>query len=130
MISIIFAVATATAGQQVRFDGQKIINAGDLSQATVTSSIVNLSTVTGYSIACAYSGSSPTGTLKIQVSNDFTEDSTAISNWYDLPSSSQSISANGNYVWAISDANYKWLKVLWTKTSGTGTINCFYGTKH
>jgi len=57
----------------------------------------------------------PVGTVKIQVSNDG-------SNWIDLPSATSAVSSATNYLIASTEICYQYLRSVYTKTSGTGTI--------
>lgn len=89
------------------------------------SSILALDFVNFFSVQAVFTGS-PSGTFKIQVSNDV---NSSPSNWSDLGDSSQAISAAGDIMWDISSAGYKWAKVVYTRTSGSGTCNAVAITK-
>lgn len=106
---------------------------GDLSNATLYSNPIDLRHLSYYSIQLVTTGA-PVGTYKLQVSNDNpdhtgnkypgqTASTTAITNWTDVDGSSVSISAAGSTVWNASAAGYLWVRVVWTKTSGTGNVN-------
>lgn len=64
------------------------------------------------------------GSMKIQVSND---DSSVPAYWHDISSSIINI-ASGSYLgqtgftYSIADATYRWIRVAYTFTSGTGTL--------
>lgn len=84
--------------------------------------------VFNYSImAIVTGGSAPTGTFKLQWSNDLVPSTLngnpPPTNWFDIPSQSQAITADGNYGFNVADAGYTWVRVVWTFTSGTGTVN-------
>lgn len=75
------------------------------------------------------------GTLKLQVSNNaftdnasFEENSNAV--WDDLPSSSYTLTA-GNDVWSwnVADVGYEAVRIVWTRTSGQGTIAPYFLAK-
>lgn len=66
------------------------------------------------------------GTLKLQVSNDQTDNSSEVSNWTDYDTSNFSTSvvdADTGILWDIVDLNYKWLRVVYTYTSGSGSVS-------
>jgi hypothetical protein len=82
------------------------------------------------SIQLVFSGSSPTGTFKLQASCDpgqpnaqsEAQQYSGVSNWTDISSSSQAVTTSGNVIWNIADPGYQWVRVAWTATSGTGTV--------
>jgi hypothetical protein len=69
------------------------------------------------------------GEFKLQASNDTgpneranISDTDTLINWTDVQDSTQAISAAGSHLWSVSDAGYKWVRVVWTATSGTGVL--------
>lgn len=67
-----------------------------------------------YSVAVDFSGSDLAGTLKLQCSND-------ASDWVDVANSSQSVTAAASHIWNVFDAAYRYVRAVWTYSSGTGT---------
>lgn len=65
--------------------------------------------------AVVSSASGLTATLKLQGSNDGT-------NWTDVASSSQSVSANGTFVWNYVGAFYDQVRLAWTVSGGSCTL--------
>lgn len=59
---------------------------------------------------------SPVGSIKLQISNDS-------SNWTDYTGSATSISAAGDVAWNLSNIGYRYLRVVYTRTSGTGSLS-------
>lgn len=92
----------------------------------VASDPVNIQYVTLLSLQGVISGgSSPTGTLKIQVSNDKPlSPSTPFvpTNWSDLASGSLSFTDNATKVTNALTVSYYWARVYWDASSGTGTL--------
>lgn len=85
--------------------------------ATFNSSSAKVSNVVGYSIQSVWSGGgSPVGTLKLQASNDDT-------NWSDITGATFSVSADGNNVFNVADCFYNFVRLVYTRTSGTGTLS-------
>ena len=70
----------------------------------------------GYAVQAVYTGA-PVGTLTLQVSND----NSSPTNWTDA--SSESISAAGSTVFNHQVPQYKFIRLKYVRTSGTGTIN-------
>lgn len=82
-------------------------------------------------IQAVWTGTLPIGVLKVQASNDQGTDNvgTGVTNWSDIPASGSlnpatvSVSgASGNGLFEIREAGYKWIRVVYTRTSGTGSI--------
>lgn len=117
----------------MRFDPVQIITSGDMSQSTVTSLGLDMNQMVLASIQAVYTGS-PVGTLKLQISNDIvsappgggTNLASLVTNWSDYTGSSLSISAAGDFTYNLLDIGYRWLRLVYTKSSGTGTINATF----
>ena len=92
---------------------------GDMT-VDLRSNVYDIRTYQGYSIQAEYSGS-PVGALKIQVSNDDPLDSPT-QDWVDLADSEIAISSAGTYVFNVEIAYYGWIRLVWTATSGSGTL--------
>ena len=115
----------------MRVSNYAIMTAGDLSQATVASTAVILDQVFMYAIQAVITGS-PVGSIKLQVSNDFdpaNPTTTQPTNWTDVTSSVTAISAATSVVWEDGDSTYRWVRVLYTKTSGTGACTIRINTR-
>lgn len=118
----------------MKFDPVQIITSGDMAQSAINSKGIDLNQQYVYAIQAVWTGS-PVGTLKIQVSNDIVPDGVGgdqasnVVNWTDYTNSSQSISGAGNFVWNVLEAGYRWVRLVYTKTSGSGTINAVFSGK-
>lgn len=74
-------------------------------------------------------GAAPTGTFKVQVSCDAgapnattkTQQTLAVTNWFDVPSATSAITTTGTYGINVVDSGACWARVVWTSTSGTGS---------
>lgn len=80
-----------------------------------TSGWLDLGDYIGYSITALISGSNIAGTIKLQCSNDLT----AI---VDVGSSSVNITNSDDQIYNVTDAQYRYVRAVWTATSGTGNI--------
>lgn len=67
-------------------------------------------------IGILFSGVDVVGTLKLQGSDNN-------SDWWDIASSSQAVTASTRHAWNVSDVHYPYVRVAWTYTSGTGNIS-------
>lgn len=75
----------------------------------------NLAQIYGYSIQAVYAGS-PAGELKLQASNDGI-------NYCDIPGTNYTVTGSGSFLWNVSNSNYLYIQMVWTPTSGTGTLS-------
>jgi len=90
---------------------------------------IYLGHIVDYSIQLVFTGT-PGGNFKLQVSNDLgkinstteAEQVSNVTNWTDVAGSPQTISAAGDHTWAVENAGYRWVRVVWTQTSSTGTL--------
>jgi len=99
---------------------------GDMS-GSLTSMAIALYQIYGWSAQFVFTGS-PVGTLKVQVSCDpfsstLPDSIQQPSNWTDLTGSSQSISAAAILLYNVKSRFYNWIRFVYTRSSGTGTIN-------
>lgn len=101
------------------------ITSGDMSQATLTSSITNIQYLDNVGIQANFTGS-PVGTLSVQVSIDHAQDEwgnvTTAGNWSQVTSSAVTSSP---VVFDLNQLSAPWIRVVYTKVSGTGTLNVF-----
>lgn len=72
-----------------------------------------------FSIQVKWTGT-PTGTLKLQCSNDV---ESTVTDWEDIPGSSVAIAgAAGQQVYNYVRAPFRWVRLVWTASSGSGTF--------
>lgn len=90
--------------------------------------------IANYSIQIVFTGT-PTGSFKLQISNDEgfknsgspnTPTNTAqqldIVNWTDVTDSQFAVSAAGNVAWEVENTGARWVRVVYTASSGSGTV--------
>ncbi|MBV6514156.1 MAG: hypothetical protein FMNOHCHN_03746 [Ignavibacteriaceae bacterium] len=85
--------------------------------------------ISQYSIQLVFTGA-PQGNFKLQCSNDLGKSSQTNSgwsdegvvNWTDVADSAQAITAAGDHAWDVADVGYRWVRVVWTFTGGTGNL--------
>ena len=93
------------------------------SGASSTSDVISLhKTETSFVIQVAWTGTT-TGTLKLQVSNDSTQ-------WDDLDGITVSpTGSSGQDLWIVTLASFQFLRVVFTRSAGTGTITGTFSAK-
>lgn len=73
----------------------------------------------GFTIAAVISSaSSLNGTLKLQAAIDAAATPT---NWFDITAAT-TVTADGVTGWDINSVNYRWVRVVYTRTGGSGTM--------
>ena len=119
----------------MRFEPVTILSAGDMSTATLTSTGIDMNQIVLASIQAVYTGA-PVGTLILEVSNDIIKINPTVANqsanvvtWTTYTGSSVSVSAAGDFVWNLTDIGYRWLRMKYTKTSGTGSLTAVFSGK-
>lgn len=114
----------------MRFLPITIMNAVDMSTAGAQySNGVDLDFMALGAIQAVFTGS-PVGTLKLQISTDNVPAPTLgsanmasnVVNWSDYTGSSVAVTTSGNFVWNLSFIGYRWIRLAYTKTSGTGSL--------
>lgn len=73
---------------------------------------------------------SPTGTFGLQASCDPGSPSAptdalrsvSVVNWTDVTGSNQAVTSAGNHMWRLDVVAYRWVRVVYTSTSGTGSL--------
>lgn len=115
----------------MRTFNRSVVSAAALN-ANYNSPYIQLRNVYTYSIAAIVTGT-PTGTIKLQASNDpETNDtqtnSTGVppaigpSNWADIANSTFTLSTSGETLWNVSFVGYNYVRVVYTdNSSGTST---------
>lgn len=81
----------------------------------VTSVPMDLGDLQTYSIAVDFTGSDLAGTLTLESSNDN-------SDFVTVASSSQAVTSAASHIWNVTGAGYRYVRVKWTASSGTGNI--------
>lgn len=99
------------------------------------SPFVPLKTIVLYSIAAILTGN-PTGTIKLQASNDFETDTTIPLpdpiNWVDITNSPFPITDEGETLWNVRDIGYNYVRLVYLDASGgtsTATMSVIFTGK-
>lgn len=120
---------------------QTVINAASMAATTITSTATVLQSLSMASYEVSWTGTSPVGTLALQVSNSFAlaSDGTvgAAGTWTTVPlelsdAEVTSIPITGNtgngFIDVTMHAGYA-LRLLYTKASGTGALTAIFSGK-
>lgn len=109
----------------------------DLS-ASVNGGAIAIDWLNGYSLVVSWTGT-PTGTLKLQGSNDaWDEDSQptqpeferSAATWVDIAGSSTVTGgAAGSFSWNAADQNYQAVRLVYVRTGGTGSLTGIFRGK-
>jgi hypothetical protein len=85
---------------------------------------MELKNMYGCAIQVVWTGT-PNGVFKLQASSDPLTNTTTPSapgsvptHWTDIPASSYTVNAAGNYMWNVYDIMYNWVRVVYTDASG------------
>jgi hypothetical protein len=110
-----------------------IVN-GDMSVA-ITSAVTIISNISMMSYSYSWTGSSPVGSIIVQVSDDYSQNSDGSVNnpgtWNTLPLSvAPAVSGNtGNGLIDIDQLGAYAIRTVYTPISGTGVLSCLYKGK-
>lgn len=101
--------------------------------ATANSSVIPTNGIYGMSLIGVFSDVAATGTIKLQGSNDLAVAGTEMpftpTNWADIPSGSVAVTAGGVVVVEKPNLCYQWVRAVWTRTAGAGTIQLIANTQ-
>lgn len=104
--------------------GSHFVSGGSVG-STFTTPPIPLDLYNGFYIeATITAGSSPAGTFKLQSSA-----SGGPTTYVDVTSTSQVVSGNGTVSWNVTGAQYRFVQVVYTRTSGSGTLDCWFNGK-
>lgn len=95
----------------------------------VTSAAQNVKDVNSYGIQISTTGS-PNGLFKLQVSLDEgSPRGESATNWDDLENSQVYVNQAGSHSWNVNEAMYNWVRLVYTRVSGSGTLSARFVKK-
>lgn len=111
----------------------RTITDGSMASATVTSLATDIRYLDNIGLQLNWSGS-PVGTFAVQVSADYEQDQfgnvVAAGNWIPLTLSPSPSTAAGSPIYIdLTQLSAPWIRVVYTKTSGSGTLNAYIVAK-
>lgn len=119
------------------------ISAGDMSTASLTSAVTNIQFLDNIGLQLNFTGS-PTGTFEVQVSSDYAQDGQGnvqvAGNWIPLIMTywdGATFVTTGDIPTSVGSPIYldlallsaPWIRVVYTRVSGSGTLNSFITAK-
>lgn len=114
----------------MRFDQVSIVTNGDMS-ASINSNGIDVNQQVVGSIHAVFSGA-PVGSLTLEVSNDIVpvgvagNQSSNVVNWTTYTGSATAVAAAGSVMYNLVDMGFHWVRLVYTRTGGTGTLNVVY----
>src|SRR5712671_6823385 len=95
--------------------------------ASITSAVSIITNITLVSYDISWAGTSPVGTLTVQVSNTYTINADGsvrnAGTWHDFPGATASVSGNtGVGYFNLSEVGASAVRLVYTRASGTGTM--------
>lgn len=96
--------------------------------ASFSTDAILLDQIYGFNFQAILTGS-PNGTFKLQASNDDVKEPTMVSNWVDIADSSQAVTTSGSIMWDYNGAFFKWVRVVFTFSSGSGAATIIFSAK-
>lgn len=117
-----------------KFVPVKTLVACDMSLASCTSIGLDINQLTSYAVQAVFTGA-PVGTLTLEISSDDvlvvpgTNPAANVTHWTTYTGSSQAVAAAGSFMWNVFPAGYRWMRMVYTKTSGTGSLSSTFNGK-
>lgn len=106
----------------------KVLSAADLSQATITSPATGITYQDNICYQAVITGT-PVGTLDVQVSTNYLP-TTGLGNWVSLGASyTATVNGAGGGIFDINQLSPCYVRVLYTKSSGTGSMDLTVSAK-
>lgn len=109
-----------------RTEDQEVLSASMASSSTICTLLV--ARYAGLLIQCIYSGT-PTGTLILEISaaNTNVEANIPSDSWTQV--SSDAVTAANTTAFRVKEVFFKWIRLRYVATSGTGTLNVYINKK-
>ncbi len=119
----------------MRNSNDAIITNGDMSTASITSDVINMENILFLAVQGVWTGT-PTGTLKLQGSCDTgltiagNVTGSGVTNWTDITSATTAPSGSaGSGFIEVKETGLKWVRAVYTRSSGSGTLNVRFNAK-
>lgn len=123
------------SGRKLNLLPYQTIVSGNMALASITSAVTNILFHDNIGFEFDWTGSSPVGSIAIQVSYSYFQDQNgnviSTGTWTALTlSPAASVSgASGSIVIDLNQLSAPWIRAVYTKVSGTGTLNAWVGAK-
>ena len=114
----------------MKITSEKLFNAAN-GASSINSAAFSIEHLVDIGLTVAMAGTL-SGNMVLQVSNDHTEDETAVAGWATLLTSPANLTFAGsastlclNY----ADCGFRWMRLAWTATGGAGTLTALLNAK-
>lgn len=107
---------------------QQILTAQSMG-ASFNSAGIDISNFDNVNIQAKWTGTAEAGTFKIQASSDSTLPCASATAWTDQSGTSQAIAADGDFMWNLASQGYRCVRLVYTRSAGTGTLNAWLNGK-
>lgn len=87
----------------------------------INSTAININQIVVFAMQAIWTGS-PVGTLAIQGSNDYVATAADVVNWSTLSNTQVTVNGAGNFLWNATEMGMYWVRLVYTFTSGSGTL--------
>lgn len=106
----------------INLDIKNLLSSTDLATASITTSEISTDRFTNLAITVTITGL-PVGVFQLQAStSNLPTGSIPTSSFDDIPGASLSVSGATQWTWNVSGISASHIRLVYTKTSGTGTI--------
>ncbi len=113
----------------MRIGNDKLIDNSQAMSSNFELAPIWLGHIENYSIQLFFTGT-PNGVFKLQASNDLGNPvkgeayaANGVENWTDILNSEQAITEAGDHMWQVCNAGYRWVRVVYTNSGGTGSLD-------
>jgi hypothetical protein len=110
------------------FESVYIVKDGDMNLASIVSDPIGLDHQVMGAVQAVFTGS-PVGTLTLEATLFNYKSTTVTAVWTTITGSSVAVTAAGDEMYNLTQLPYKAVRLRYTKTSGTGTLNVLAGGK-
>lgn len=112
---------------------EQVIEDGDMS-GNLASIVTFIQKISEICYIVSWSGTAPVGTLQVQISNDYAVDEAgtpiAGATWIDMTGMSYAVASTpGSGAFDIPGTGAKAIRLIYTRTSGSGTLQAFVNGK-
>jgi len=110
------------------------LTSGNMASASLTSAVTNIELLDNVGVQINFTGS-PVGTFEIQVSADYDRDAQGnvitAGNWIPIsfPTTPAATGSSGQIYLDMTQLSAPWIRTVYTRTSGTGSLNVFITAK-
>lgn len=119
------------SGRKNAIQQYPIINATSMA-ATITSAATNVEFLDNIGFQIVWTSSDAIGTITIEGSNTYNPNLNVAGSWFALtfsPALTQPASNNGNYGISVNQFPWSWIRVVYTRSSGSGTLTATLSAK-